>query len=73
MKPELIEQICRLATDPALKAMIGVLKEESTKKMLAAKTSEERDGHWRDYHAAAGLEVRLGRMAAEAKAQAGKP
>lgn len=67
MTPELVEQMCRLADDPALKAVIGILKEESTRKLLAATTNEDRDTHWRDFHAAARFEKRLGAMAAEAK------
>lgn len=67
MTPELTEHICRLADDRGLKAILDELKQESTRNMLNAKTPEDREEYWRDYHALKRLGDRLQRLAAEAK------
>ena len=58
-----------LESEPLYEQAVAVLKDRAVKDLLGAKTSEERDEKWRNYHALDRVVELVARWAAEARTQ----
>ena len=67
VRPEVKDRARALKGEPLYDDAVLFLKERATTELLNAKTPEEREEKWRDYHAFARVAGLIAKWAAEAK------